>query len=284
VLLVDSFLATGTRTELYYSILQLPERQEELTNELGITADDTAFHAGFIDDVEFLARRWDLGVRVGYLWSISDYGRPPGALFEDPLQEPLGESELIFALPNGLPAFAFVSADGQLQESWSVTRDPRESDRVARAPLSNWRRHAGALAIRDQVRSYVASKEGSYEGSLSTIEQRFPGATELSLVLEQDADALTRRALQMAGLELFGPDPIARVHEDFESPVTAETAAALLLVTSGDLLRSLDLLDPALRPLDGGTISRSVFTAHYASSACILDSVLENQPNRDYCP
>lgn len=281
VLLVDSFIATATRPELYRAVLALPARLAELMDtELVIpTGSEPSLQAGFIDQVELVAQRWQMGVRAGFLWSIADYGRPPGALFEDPLQEPLGERELILTLPNGMLAFAFADTLGQLLESWSVTRDPRETDRVARAPRSNWRRHSGALAIRDQVRGYVAANEAQYAGSLESIEQRYPGAEALSLVLERDADQLTRRALQMAGLDPFQPDPISRVHEDFEQPVTLEAAAAHLLFAPEDLRDALRLLDPALSPLDGGTVPRSVFTETYASSLCILGAVLENQPS-----
>jgi hypothetical protein len=285
VLLVDSFLATGTRPDVYHALLGLPAQLDQLLNDelLIEPGSEPTIQAGFIDEVEFVAQRFEMGVRSGYLWSIADFGRPPGALFEDPLQEPLGERELIFTLPNGMLAFAFADAAGQLQQSWSVTRDPREADRIARAPRSNWRRHAGALAIRDQVRGYVTGNAAQYGSTLSAIEQRYPGGQELSLVLEQDADQITRRALQQAGLDPFAPDPTARVHEDFEGPVTLEAAAALLLISPSELLDNLSLLDPQLNALDGGTVPRSVFTAVYASTICTLSTVLENQPDPMYC-
>lgn len=285
VLLVDAFLATATRPELYAAILELPPTLESLLrNQLLIApGSEPTIQAGFIDEVELVAQRWELGVTPGFLWTLADFGRTPGSLFDAPLEEPLGERELIFTLPNGMLAFSFVDTAGQLQPSWSVTRDPRESDRVTRVPRSNWRRHAGALAIRDQVRSYAASNAARYAGSLSEIERRYPGAEELSLVLERDADALTRRALQMAGLDPFQPDPISRVHEDFEGPVSLEAAAALLLVSPRTLEDNLDLLDPALQPLAGGTVPRSVLTASYTSTMCILSVALENQPDPTYC-
>lgn len=285
VLLADSFIAAATRPELYSAILELPPRLEELmAGQLQVAPGrEPSIQAGFIDEAELVAQRWDMGTRIGFVWTIADFGRPPGSLFDDPLQEPLGERELIFTLPNGMLAFAFANPDGQLLPSWSVTRDPREADRVARVPRSNWRRHAGALAIRDQVRSYVASNESQYAGSLSDIERRYPGAEALSLVLERDADQLTRRALQMAGLDPFQPDPITRVHEDFEGAVTLDAAAAVLFITPRDLLDNLQLLDPALSALEGGTVPRSVFTANYAVTVCTLSTVLENQPEVAPC-
>jgi hypothetical protein len=255
-----------------------------LLNQLGIAAgSEPTIQAGFIDEAELVAQRWEMGVRVGHLWSIADFGRPPGSLFDDPLQAPLGERELIFTLPNGMLAFAFADTAGQLQQSWSVTRDPREADRVARAPRSNWRRHAGALAIRDQVRGYVTANAAQYGDTLSAIEQRYPGGQELSLMLERDADQILRRALQQAGLDPFQPDPTVRVHEDFEGPVTLEAAAALLLITAEELRDNLPLLDPRLSSLDGGTVPRSVFTASYPGALCVLSTVLENQPDPAYC-
>jgi hypothetical protein len=285
VLLVDSFIATATRPELYSSILELPGSLDVLLEaELGIApGTPPTVQAGFIDEAEFLAQRWDMGVRNGFVWSIADYGRPPGALFADPLQPPLGERELTFTLPNGLLAFAFANEVNALEDSWRVTRDPRETDRVARAPRSNWRRHPGTLAVRDQVRGYVDLNENLYPQTLSAIQESFPGAAALSEALEQDAAFLTRRALQLANLDPFQPDPITRVTEDFDAPLTLESAAALLLVTPDDLLANLSLLDPALEPLAVGTVPRSVFTASYASSMCTLSLVLENQPEPGYC-
>jgi hypothetical protein len=154
---------------------------------------------------------------------------------------------------------------------------------VARTPRSNWRRHAATLAIRDQVRGYVASREALYGEALSLIEQRFAGAEALSRVLEDDAALLARRAQEAAGLEPLQPDPITPVVEDFEGPVTLEAAAALLLVSPEELRDNLALLDPALSSLDGGTVPRSVFTSSFAASRCTLGVLLVNQPDPSSC-
>ncbi|MEY4550006.1 MAG: Serine/threonine-protein kinase pkn1 [Pseudomonadota bacterium] len=286
ILRVDSFPTAATRPELYAAMLQLPERFEQLMEEELVIAQgsEPTFQAGFVEEVEFLAQRWPLGVRSGYLLSIADVGRAPGALFERPLDEPAGEREVIFSLPNGLLAFAFAGTDGSLQPSWSVTLDPREPDGVARAPRSNWRRHASGLAVRDQVHDYVLANEGLYGSERSTILARFPGPEALRLLLNSDANTLTRIALFRAGLDPDAPEPISRVTADFESPVTAEVAASELFLTPEDLVGNLDLLDPALGALDGGSVPRSVFTTLYPSTLCILSTTLENQPSPDYCP
>ncbi len=284
VLLVDSFIATATSPALYRAILAQPERLDQLLGEeLGVPPESVpSFQAGFVEEVELLAQRWELGVRTGYVWSIAEFGRGPGGLFAEPLAAPLGERELIYSLPNGLQAFAFASAAGQLQDGWSVTIDPREPDRLARAPRSNWRRHGRTLAIRDQVRDQLLANEEEYGAELATLQQRFPGPEELALLLQRDASSLTRRALLSAGLDPDAAEPITRVSADFDAPVTLEAAAALLLLGPAELLDNLRLLDPALSALDGGTLPRSVFTELYGSSSCILSAVLENQPSN--CP
>jgi hypothetical protein len=287
VLLADSFFATATQPEVYYGLLEIPDRLDDLlVNDLGLDpADPAAVEAGFVDEVEFLAQTWPLEVRSGYLWLISDFGRGPGALFANPLDSAQGEREIIFTLPNGLDAFAFMSSGGQRIDGWSATPDARERDGVARAPRTNLRRHPRTLTVRDEVRDYVDANPALFnESLLRLIRQRFPGSQQVALLVERDYVAFPGPALLKLAVSTAGPEPILQGVDAFARRVTLQVAAAELLVTPRDLLDNLNLLDPRLLALDGGSLVRDVFTSLYLPTLCTLSVVLENQPEPSLCP
>jgi hypothetical protein len=290
VVLVDSFLAAATQPGVYYALLGMDQGAlrdflgQYLAEELGVQKDSaTSFEAGFTDGgVELLAQQWPIGLRPGFVWLISEYARMPGALFATPLQDSAGQRELLFTLPNALTAFGFAGPDGQRLDGWTVTRDAQEPDGVARVPRTNLRRHAGKLAIRDELRARVEANPDQFTTfDLEQIRQRFPGADALALQLQNDDATFTRAALSRLGIDPDAPDPILQGFAEFQRPLTLQTAAAELLLTQEDLLGNLSLLDPRLAALDGGTVDRGVFTALYPEIICTFSAVLENQPN---CP
>jgi hypothetical protein len=240
--------------------------------------------AGFVDRVEMLARYWPMSTRAGYIWSIADFGHEPGALFATPLEDPLGERELVYTLPNGSHAFAFLSSSQERLDSWRVTRDDAERDGLARVPRSNWRRHPGKVSVRDEVHDYVASRPGQYsEAALTLLRQRFVGPGELSLLLQRNYETFIFPSLITSQTDEAAPDPILATFAEFDRDVTLEVAAAELMVTPQDLRRNLALLDPALAALKDGSVARPVFTALYRQSVCVLSAVLENQPDPGSC-
>lgn len=287
VLLVDSFIATATQSSMYYGLLDVPQALGPFTTSgLGIPlSQQPSVEAGFVDRAEMLAEYWPTATRAGYLWSIADFGRGAGALFADPFQDPLGERELVYTLPNGLNAFAFMGPDGQRLDVWRVTTDSEERDGAARVPRSNWRRHSPIVNVRDEVHDYVAGRPNLYpSGDLALLRQRFPGPQELSLLLERDHQAFTSPALFALGVDDSQPDPILTSFAEFDGNMTLEVAAAELMVVPESLRQNLVLLDPALAPLASGTVERSVFTAVYHQSLCLLGTILNNQPDPSTCP
>jgi hypothetical protein len=291
LVLVDSFIAAATQPSVYYALLGMDQGLlrdflgQYLLQGLAIPKDSpTSFEAGFTEGgVEFLAQQWPIATRAGFVWLISEYARMPGALFASPLQDSAGQRELVFTLPNALTAFGFAGPDGQRLDTWTVTRDPQEPDGVARVPRSNLRRHAGKLAIRDELRARVEANPTQFSTfDLEQIRQRFPGADALALQLQNDDATFTRPALNRLGIDPDAPDPILQGFAEFQRPLTLQTAAAELLLTQEDLLGNLSLLDPRLAALNGGTVDRGVFTALYPEIVCTFSAVLNNQPNA--CP
>jgi hypothetical protein len=288
VLLVDSFIATATEPAVYYGLLDVPELPVPfLVASAGAYVQGPGtVEAGFVDQqTEILARYWPMATRPGYVWSIADFGRAPGAVLATPLEDPLGERELVYTLPNGIHAFAFMSPSQQRLDSWRVTRDTAERDGVARVPRSNWRRHPAKVSVRDEVYDYLTAHFTDYpEPALPLLRQRFVGPEQLSLLLQRNYEMFTLPALITSQIDENAPDPILTTFAEFDRDVTLEVAAAELMVTPQSLRRSLALLDPALADLNGGSVARPVFTGLYLQTLCLLSTVLENQPAPGSCP
>lgn len=280
VMLADSFIALTTLPDVYYGLLGIPEQLDQyLVDEFGIDPAAPVVEAAFTDGRPFLAKYWPMQTRSGFVWEVADFGQEPDFLFQNPLAEPVGQRELIFTLPNGLTAFAFMDSDGRRLDSWSVTYDSAEPDNVARAPRSNWRRHPRQVVVRDEMNDYVAAHADQYATEdLSKINRLFIGPTRLESLLERDYSTFQAAALLNVSVTDDDPEPITTSYAEYERPVTLEVAAAELMVTPAELRDNLNLLNPALLALDGGTVSRELFTALYQDSACILNVVLENQP------
>ncbi len=133
----DWFVATATRGNLYYEILDLPQTEAELLKQLDVdplSALDNP-HAELIARAGFsrsgvsaqnrLVER--LVGRTGFYWRSFDFGPDAGRgkLTRFPLGPPTGSShfdrfafqhdggEIIFALPNSLHAYVLIAAQGE---------------------------------------------------------------------------------------------------------------------------------------------------------------------------
>lgn len=287
VLFVSSFIAAGTRSEVYYALTGVPPTQEQLLAELGIGAEFPGLpnlQVGFTEGGrEFVAQNWEVQVRAGNIWQVSEFGRGESSLFETPLEIPLGQRELIFTLPNGLHAFAFMSSDGQRLDTWQATPDLAERDGAARAPRSNLRRHSGGVAVRDEVRQFLAENPERFDPTTAQlIRERYRSDAELQNAL-YGINRLNREALEAFGIVPALPEPITFVFADFDGDLTLADAAGELLVSEDELLDELSNLSPQLGVLDGGSISRTDFASLFVATTCIMTVVLENQVDISAC-
>lgn len=290
VLFGSAFVAAAARAPLYYALLDIPaDVAELLSDELLVDVqNDPSVRAGFSaaalgGERDFLAERFDLGVRAGYVWQVSDFA---GDLFDDPLGAASGERELSFTLPNGLLAHVLADGSGDVVSTSTVLIDAAESDSRARIATSLLASRARGVELTDQVRGFVLANPGNFNAAeRAEILALYPAAGELQQLLDFDRDAFVARALQAINLDIEAePEPISQSFRDFSAPVDAATAAAELFVSTEQLVQELRLLDPSLESLaSGGTVSREVFTAAYRSSLCILGVVLENQVAPGLC-
>jgi hypothetical protein len=288
LLFSNALIAAVARAPLYYALLDIPADADDfLSDDLGIDAasGETA-RAGFSADAQggnanFLAQRFDLQVRAGVAWQISEFGD----LFADPLGNADGEREIVFSLPNGLQGHILADANGRVRSNSNVLIDALESDGKAHIATSFFRSRAAGVQLEDEVRDFVRQNPRDFAAAeRAAIRAAFPRQRELQQILDAD-NALYSRALELIGLDInASPEPVSQSFADFDADVDLETAAGDLLISPAELSDNIDLLDPVLSVLvAGGKIDRDDFNAVYARSACILTIVLENQVAAEVC-
>jgi hypothetical protein len=295
VLLGNAFVAAVSTAPLYYGLLGIPEdldsfiREDLLIDVAGDRADHSVVRAGLggsgLGRNEFLAERFQLGARAGYLWQIFNDLDGADALIDDPLgTPPAQERELLFTLPNGLLGHAVADTNGNRIDESDELLDTNENDFRGKVARSYFRLRPRGMSVTDELRQVVLDNPGDYSpeevaGVLAT----YPDANGLSSILADDR-AVFAAALARAGVDIdAAPEPIGQTFAEFDRDVTAATAAGDLFVTTEDLVNNLDLLDPALGVLADGFIDRDDFTALYLQSLCILGVVNENMPDPAVC-
>ena len=287
LLFSNAFVAAVARAPLYYPLLDIPADADDfLRDELGIDlASGETARAGFSaeaqgGDAHFLAQRFDLQVRAGVAWQISEFGD----LFADPLGSADGEREVVFSLPNGLQGHILADANGRVRSSSNVLIDAAESDGKAHIATSFFRSRADGVQLTDEVRDFVRNNPGNFAAAeRAAIRAAFPRQRELQQILDADREIFSS-ALAGFGLDIeASPEPVSQSFADFDADVDLDTAAGDLLVSPDELSDNLDLLDPALSVLRQGTIDRADFSALYARSACIITTMLENPVDPDVC-
>jgi hypothetical protein len=285
VMFADSFIATATRPDLYASIVDVPSDYRVLVAQLDLDryAGAPMIRAGFTARDEFIASHWQIQSYSGYLWEIAAVGAPLGALFDDPSRSPAGERAIIYTLPNGLQAFAFMGADNRRLDDSAVFLDLSLNNFRATAPLSLLREHSPRVDVRDEVREYVNADPTLFEPNLRAwILEQYVEQAELEAVLDSEAATFVVPALTSAGITL-GTEPLSATVDAYNDDVTLGDLAGETMVPPDELLDNLNLLDPALAVLDGGTMLRSEFAALFHQALCILAVVNENVPNPELC-
>ncbi|MEO8179557.1 MAG: hypothetical protein ABI895_12060 [Deltaproteobacteria bacterium] len=290
VLFGSAFVAAAARAPLYYSLLDIPADSDDfLANELGIDVPTgESARAGFtadtrVGEAEFLAQRFDLEVRAGVAWQISEFGAD---LFDDPLGAARGEREIVFSLPNGLQGHILADGNGRVRASSDVLADRSESDGRAHIATSFFASRAGGVELEDEVRAFVQANPGNFNAAeRAAILAAYPSAAQLQQLLASDRDSFFNAALTRLGLDIdTTPEPISQSFADFNADVDLATAASELFLSQEELLDNIDLLDPVFSVLDGGgRIDRDDFTLLYPGAACIFTVVLENQVDPAVC-
>jgi hypothetical protein len=293
VMFVNSLVATATRPDLYYAILGLPETFDELLAELAVDPNVDSVRAGYdanpesigLANPEIIATHWPLGTRAGFLWQLTAFDGSSNSVYADPLQLPEGERQVVFSLPNGLSAFAYMDAQGLRVDDSDTFLDLTQNNFAARAPLTPLREHWPRITLRDAVRDFVYANPDQFD--IATIEEVgtvYPGAEAIETLLEREYNQFTRPALGAAQIDLRSAEPITATFAEYDRDMTLEDAAGEFMMTAEDVEENLNLLSPLFGVLDGGTMDRDDFAFAFRSGLCILAVTSSNQPSAEMCP
>lgn len=292
VLLSSAFVATASQAEVYYAVLRLPATLAELKLELGIGGDEdldrgswarAAFsNSGASKEPRGVARYRGDALGDGYFWQTFDYAPSARseALFLDPLTTRADGHEVLFALPNGLPAYFTTDGDGARQPASSFVVDPAQNNGSVRVTSSCVSCHnGGIIAFEDSARGFVEENADLFsEDVLARVRETFPSADEMEALRAADSQRSVEAA-ERAGQPEGAPDPVARTFLEYDLGLTFDRLAAELFLDRASLIERLPSLpEDIATAATSGTLQRSVFEARYLEMACALYGTAESSP------
>jgi hypothetical protein len=279
----DWFVATASRPPLYHELLQLPETERALQEQLHLDVPENVrqervARAGF--NSSGVSRNNRLIERhsspYGAYWRSYDFADSLGRrnLFAHPLGPgPSGNGfehdggEVIFSLPNGLHAFLLVDARGRRLDKApaGIVSDPLRPDHAVENGVSCMRCHArGLIPKDDRVRSHVERNPNAFSASeAEAVKALFPPTATLAALFAKD-NARYRKAVEETGGRLTATEPVASLVLHYEGELDLNIAAAEVGMQPGEFAARLDEtpeLGRTLGPLrtPGGTVQRQVF-------------------------
>jgi len=299
-MLSDSMLDVATIGNLYYALIDVDVQDnfdnfilndlqidvaDNLLNEEQIRAGTTKSRISRQDRV---VQRDDIEIRAGVLWQSFDFENDQNeSIFENPFDFAEGGTEAIFTLPNGMLGFIIADAAGNIVEDSDILLDTNQNNFRAVTSISCANCHArGLLPVVDEVREIALANalvSGLNNDEVEQLRAVYPEPEEFLRVVENDSDSFYRRALTQAKVDLDGGDAVSSVFFRFDQDMRLNDAAGDLGMTSAELNRNLQLINPALNVLDNGVLDRDDFTQFYADSLCILSVVNENTPDPVLC-
>ena len=286
---VDWFLATASLPPLYHDILDLPETDRELEEDLEVNVARNissapgvrVWRAGFNDsgvstNNRVVERHTS---QYGAYWKSYDFAGSVDQqnIFTHPLTFRHDGGEVIFNLPNGLQAY-YISDDtgNRINEApTNIVSNPAASNPAVRNGLSCIGCHTeGMKTFEDEVRAVVLRQPDSAAKAQALrlyVEQQ-----EIDRYVVEDTERY-REALEATGGVFGGIEPVHRFYEAFQGPVDAVYAAAALgLETEAFIQEILDkqgLQNLGLAGLlEGGNVSRDAWTSNFAAVVSALNS------------
>ena len=285
---VDWFLATASLPPLYHDILDLPQTDRELEQQLDVNvvenirnaAGRRVWRAGFNDsgvsnNNRVLERHTS---RYGAYWKSYDFAGSTGRqhIFTYPLSFRHDGGEIVFNLPNGLQAYFLVDAGGRRLDAApiEIVRNPAASDPTVRNGLSCIGCHTeGMKTFTDQVRAVVKKNPKPPFNKDHALRLYAEKATMDGWVRE-DTERF-RQALQATGGILGGIEPIQRFYEAFQGRVDAAHAAAAVGLETQTFLRKIrqnvGLKNLGLLVLEGGSMKRDAWASKFDEIVFALD-------------
>jgi hypothetical protein len=292
VLLSSAFVATASSGELYYAVLGLPATLGELKSGLGIGGDEdvergpwarAAFtNSGVSTEPRGVARYRGTALGDGYFWQTFDFAPSASAetLYLEPLTTRADGHEVMFSLPNGLPAYYVTDGDGsRLLESRFVV-DPAQNNGTMRVASSCASCHGGGIVtFTDVARSFVEDNVDLFpDPVVARVRETFPTGPEMEGLQAADSQRIVAAAA-LAGQPDGTPDPVARTFLDYELSLTFDRLAAELFLDRASLIERLPSLpEDFATAATSGVLERAVFEARYLEAACALYGAGESSP------
>jgi hypothetical protein len=292
VLLSSAFVATAAEGELYYAVLRLPATLGELKGELGIGGDEdverglwarAAFsNSGSSTEPRGVARYRGAALPDGYFWQTFDFAPSGGSesVYLEPLTTRADAHEVLFSLPNGLPAYYTADGEGsRLLESRFVV-DPAQNNGVTRVASSCASCHnGGTITFVDEARPFVEANADLFtDAVIARVRETFPTDNEMEALRAADSRRMIAAA-ELAGQPEGTPDPVARTFLDYELGLTFDRLAAELFLDRASLIERLPSLpEDIATAATSGVLERSVFEARYLEAACAIYGSAESSP------
>ncbi len=287
---VDWFLATASLPPLYHDILALPETDRELEASLEVFVAENlrnapgkrVWRAGFNNSRvsrhnRVLERHTS---RYGAYWKSYDFAgsSESQSVFTHPLDFSQDGGEIIFNLPNGLQAYLIVDREGIRIDAApiSIVSNPAVADPTVRTGLSCIGCHTkGMQTFEDEVRAVVEQADNPPFNKQRALDL-YVEKTEMDELVAEDMQRF-RVALEEAGGVFGGIEPVQRLHEAFQGPLSAAHAAAAVGLEADTFLERIrnnvslqNLLGSLV--LENGTIKRDAWTTAFHDVITALDS------------
>ena len=287
---VDWFLANASLPPLYHDILDLPETDRELEQQLEVDVRrniDTApgfrvWRAGFNDsgvsrNNRVVERHTS---RYGAYWKSYDFAGSVGTqfIFTHPLSFKHDGGEVVFNLPNGLQGYYISDALGnRIDEApTEIVSNPAASNPAVRNGLSCIGCHTeGIKTFEDEVRAIFMKAPESLERD--QVLRLYVEQSEMDGYVAKDTEKY-RLALEKTGGVFGGSiEPVHRFHEEFHYPVDAAHAAAAVGLETEAFLQAVDNKLSLQRLglagfLEDGDVSRDAWTANFTQVISALNS------------
>ena len=287
---VDWFLATASLPPLYHDILALPDTDSELEAALEVFVAENlqnapgkrVWRAGFNNSrVSRHNRVLERHIsRYGAYWKSYDFAgsSESQSVFTHPLDFSQDGGEIIFNLPNGLQAYFIVDREGIRIDAApiSIVSNPAVADPTVRTGLSCIGCHTkGMQTFEDEVRAVVEQADNPPYNKERALELY----VEKSVMDELVAEDMKRFrvALEETGGVFGGIEPVQRLHEAFQAPLSAAHAAAAVGLETDVFLEKIrenvglqNLLGALV--LENGTVKRDAWTSAFHDVVATLDS------------
>lgn len=296
LLLSSDLIFTATQSDLYYSILGLPDTFKGLKASLGVDPelplrDEGWMLAGTTVSIvsqqnRRLARYLPASAAGLRFWQAFQYSPNSdyAGVFLDPLGPEFDGTVALFNLPNGRPAFYAADAEGNRATTADFLFDTRQPDFVTRPPISCMSCHTGdnvVFAIKDEVRELYEEGFSADPTEDAAVVRSYVEEDVFRDFARKDSNWFSESAADL-GVPIE-EDSIAREALYRDRDLAAVDAAGELFVDEQTLLDNATSLPIQLSILTtGGYTERGEFTSAYREALCRLNRNSSNRPQ--LCP